>query len=70
MMGNFSLRHRFQTGSGVHPASYPMGTGDSSQEVKRSGREANHSLPSNAEVKNAWSYSSTTPIYRHGVVLS
>jgi hypothetical protein len=23
--GNFSL-HRFQNGSGVHPASYPMGT--------------------------------------------
>jgi len=22
-----SLRHRFQTGSGAHPASYPMGTG-------------------------------------------
>jgi hypothetical protein len=24
--GNFSLRHRFQNGSGAHPASYPMGT--------------------------------------------
>jgi hypothetical protein len=24
-------------------------------------REANHSPPSNAEVKNAWSYTSTTP---------
>jgi hypothetical protein len=23
----FSLRHRIQTGSGVHLASYPMGTG-------------------------------------------
>jgi hypothetical protein len=23
---NFSLHHRFQTGSGAHPASYPMGT--------------------------------------------
>jgi len=22
-----SLRHRVQTGSGAHPASYPMGTG-------------------------------------------
>jgi hypothetical protein len=27
--GNFSLRHRVQTGSGAHPASYPMGTGGS-----------------------------------------
>jgi hypothetical protein len=24
--GNFSLHHRVQTGSGVHPASYLMGT--------------------------------------------
>jgi hypothetical protein len=24
--GNFSLHHRFQNGSGAHPASYPMGT--------------------------------------------
>jgi hypothetical protein len=23
--GNFSLHHRVQSGSGVHPASYPMG---------------------------------------------
>jgi hypothetical protein len=27
--GNFSLYHRFQTGSGANPASYPMGTGGS-----------------------------------------
>jgi hypothetical protein len=24
--GNFLLHHRVQNGSGVHPASYPMGT--------------------------------------------
>jgi hypothetical protein len=24
--GNFSLHHRVQKGTGVHPASYPMGT--------------------------------------------
>jgi hypothetical protein len=24
--GNFFLHHRFQNGSGAHPASYPMGT--------------------------------------------
>jgi hypothetical protein len=24
--GNFSLHHRIQNGSGVHPAFYPMGT--------------------------------------------
>jgi len=25
-VGNFSLLHCIQTGSGAHPASYPMGT--------------------------------------------
>jgi hypothetical protein len=38
--------------------------------VKRPGREAAHSPPSSAEVKNAWSYISTPPIRLHGVVLS
>jgi hypothetical protein len=36
--------------------------------VKRPGREADHSPPSNAEVKNAWRYNSTPPIRLHGVV--
>jgi hypothetical protein len=34
--------------------------------VKRPYREADH-LPSSAEVKNAWSYTSTPPIRLHGV---
>jgi hypothetical protein len=34
---NFSLHYRVQTGSGTHPASYPMGTGGLSLEVKRPG---------------------------------
>jgi hypothetical protein len=38
--------------------------------VKRQGSEADHSHPSNAEVKNEWSYTSTPPIRLHGVVLS
>jgi hypothetical protein len=46
--------HRVQTGSGEHPASYPMGTGESSPELRRSGRETDHSSPLSAEVKNAW----------------
>jgi hypothetical protein len=37
--------------------------------VKRPGREAHHSPPFSAEVKNAWSYTSTSPIRLHGVVL-
>jgi hypothetical protein len=136
--GNFSLHHRVQTGSGAHPASYPMGTrgsfagskaghsppssaevkewvelyfhspntpswrgaqlkrkaqwqlyfivsklalghnqpliqwvkGAPSLGVKRPGREGDQSLPSSAEVKNAWSYISTSAIRLDGVVLS
>jgi hypothetical protein len=49
--GNFFLHHRVQNGSGVHPASYPVGTRGSFPGVKRPGREADHSPPSSAEVK-------------------
>jgi hypothetical protein len=42
-----------QTGSGAHPASYPMGTGGSFPGSKAwPGRDADHSPPSSAEVKN------------------
>jgi hypothetical protein len=68
--GNFSLHHRVQNGSGAHPASYPMGNGALSVGVKRQGREADHSPPSSAKVKNVWSCTSTSPIHLHGVVLS
>jgi hypothetical protein len=37
--------------------------------VKRPGREADNPPPSNAEVKNAWSYTSTPLIRLQGVVL-
>jgi len=36
-------------------------------EVKRAGREADHSPPSIAGVKNEWSYISTSLIRLHGV---
>jgi hypothetical protein len=45
---DFSSSPCVQTGSGAHPASYPMGTGDTA----RPGRDADHSRPSSAEVKN------------------
>jgi hypothetical protein len=39
--------------------------------VKRSGREADHSTPTSAEVKKMWIYTSTPPPIRlHGVVLN
>jgi hypothetical protein len=41
-----------------------------SMRVKQLGCEADHSPPSSAEVKNAWSYTSTSPICLHDVVLS
>jgi len=63
--GFFSLRLRFQTVAGAHPASCKMGNGGSFPEG-----EADHSFPSSAEVKNAWSYTYTPPIRLHGVVLS
>jgi hypothetical protein len=55
---NFSLYHRVQWGP---PTSYPMGTGALSLGMKRPGREADDSPPSSAEIKNAWSYTSTPP---------
>jgi hypothetical protein len=45
---DFSSSPCVQTGSGAHPASYLMGTGGKA----RPGRDADHSPPSSAEVKN------------------
>jgi hypothetical protein len=50
---DFSSSSCVQTGSGAHPASYPMGTGGPFPGGKaRPGRDADHSPPSSAEVKN------------------
>jgi hypothetical protein len=50
---DFSSSPCVQTGSAAHPASYPMGTGGSFPGGKaRPERDADHSPPSNAEVKN------------------
>jgi hypothetical protein len=65
--GNISLNHGVQTGTGTHPASYPMVSGALSLGVKRPEREADHSHPSSAEVK---SYTSIPTIRLHGMVLS
>jgi hypothetical protein len=48
-------------GKGVHPTTYPMGTGGSFPGVKRPGREADHSPPASAEVKKMWIYTPTPP---------
>jgi hypothetical protein len=52
---DFSSNPCIQTGSGAHPASYPMGTGGPFPFGKAwPGRDANHSPPSSAEVKYEW----------------
>jgi hypothetical protein len=65
--GNFPLHHCIQTGSGAHPASHsgalPLG-------VKRPGREADHSPPSSAEVKECMELYLHSPIRLYGIVLS
>jgi hypothetical protein len=48
--GKFSLRHRVQTCSGAHPASYPLYIMGSFSVGKAAGLEADHSPPSSAEV--------------------
>jgi hypothetical protein len=65
--GNFSLHHCVQTGSGAHPASYPMRTRTLSLRVKRPGREADLSPPSSAELKECvelYLHSPNTPSWR------
>jgi hypothetical protein len=59
----FSLLHIVQTGSGVHLTSYPMGTGGEalSPGVKRPVHGVDQSLPTSAEVKKMWIYTSTPP---------
>jgi hypothetical protein len=52
----------YKPNSGAHPASYPMCTG-----VSFRGGKADHSPPSSAAVKNAWSYIST-PLCLHVIV--
>jgi hypothetical protein len=68
--GNFSLHHCIKNGSMPTQPPIQRVLGALSLAVKRPGCEADHSPPSTAKVKNAWSYTSTPPIHLHGVVLS
>jgi hypothetical protein len=47
-----SLLHSIQTGSGAHPASYPMGTGGFFPGLKQPGCEYHHAPPCSADVMN------------------
>jgi hypothetical protein len=50
-----------QTCSGVHPNPIQLVSGALPTEMKRPGHEADHSLPTSAEVKKTWIYTSTPP---------
>jgi hypothetical protein len=69
-LGIFLFTTAFRMGLGPTQPPIQWIPGALSLEVKRPGREADHSLPSSAEVKNAWSYTSTPAIRLDGVVLS
>ena len=60
----------FQTCYGALTASYLKGTGVLFRGVKWPRREVDHKPPSNAEVKNEWSYNLYSPYMpsRHGKV--
>jgi hypothetical protein len=59
--GIFALHHCIQTSSGTHPTSCPVGNGVSFLGIKQLWHETDHSPPSRAQVKNAWSYIFTPP---------
>jgi hypothetical protein len=60
----------FRTALGPTQPPFQWLSGALSLGVKRLVRGADHSPPSSAEVKNAWSYTSIPPTRLHGVVLS
>jgi hypothetical protein len=65
---DFSSSPCVQTGSGAHPASYPMGTGSPFPGGKaRPGRDANHSLHLVPRLSMSRSYTSSLPMRLHGM---
>jgi hypothetical protein len=65
---NISL-HKVNTSSGAYPVSCPMDEVALFPELKQPGRQADHSLPSNAEIKNV-KLRIDSPIRLHSVVLN
>jgi len=64
----FASTSRPAQGATQPPIQWVMG--DCYPGVKRPGREADHSPPPRAKVKNAWSYTSAPLVRIHGVVLN
>jgi hypothetical protein len=67
--GNFSFTTASRLDLGPTQPPIQWVPGALSLGVKWHGREADHSHPSSADVKNAWSYTSAPPIRIHDVVL-
>jgi hypothetical protein len=64
----FSFIPCVQTGSGAHPASYPVGTGGPFPGGKaRPGRDADHSPPSRDDFKYEQELYLLSPMRLHGV---
>jgi hypothetical protein len=57
---DFSLHHSTETSSGTRPASSPVGAEVSSPGVEQPEHEADPLPPFSAEVKNVWSYITTS----------
>jgi hypothetical protein len=68
--GNFSLHTASRPALGLNQPPIQWVSGDLSLGVKRPSREADYSPPFSAEIKNAWSSTSTPSIRLHGVVLN
>jgi hypothetical protein len=66
--GNFSLHHRVKPALGHTQPPIQWVRGALTLEVKRSGREADHSPPYNAEVKECVELYLQSPLRFHGVV--
>jgi hypothetical protein len=58
-----------KTGPGAHPASYAVGNAGPSPGLKRPGREAYQSIPTDIEL-NPWTSTSTPPIRFHSVLVN
>jgi hypothetical protein len=61
--GQEFLLHIIQTGSGSHPASYPVDAGFAFAKIQVAGHETDHSLPATADVKKTLIYIPTPHMY-------
>jgi hypothetical protein len=68
--GIFSLHHRVQTGSGVHQASYLMGSGPSLPGDKAAVAWKSPLISIYAEVKNLLNYAFDPPVRGHSEVFN